>query len=253
MNQFVGLIDVGYLRAEGAKAIRKKQSKVRPQANAMISWMREISCPTHTILKWPTREAPEFLRLYWYDGALDPGENGYTEQKRYLDAVESQEGVQLRLGRLIYRPFHKEQAIKHALKNTATNLGLEEDKVLDQLKKDGWSFEQELQQKGVDSLITLDLVKLATITNISTIVLLAGDEDLTEAVRLAQDQGTKVIVATPNYKSLSKGLRNSADQIAKLDSATTTALLTPNKPYPWKHIQSGVQINLNQDHTSQQA
>lgn len=49
-------------------------------------------------------------------------------------------------------------------------------------------------QKGVDSLIVLDLLKLATAGMLDTIYLLSGDDDLTEGVREAQALGVRVVL-----------------------------------------------------------
>lgn len=49
-------------------------------------------------------------------------------------------------------------------------------------------------QKGVDSLIVLDLLKLATTGMVDTIYLLSGDDDLTEGVREAQALGVRVVL-----------------------------------------------------------
>jgi len=49
-------------------------------------------------------------------------------------------------------------------------------------------------QKGVDSLIVLDLLKLASTRMVDTIYLLSGDDDLTEGVRDAQALGVRVVL-----------------------------------------------------------
>ena len=48
------------------------------------------------------------------------------------------------------------------------------------------------QQKGVDSLIIMDLIELARNHAISEAVLLSGDEDLRVGVQLAQSFGVRV-------------------------------------------------------------
>ena len=49
-------------------------------------------------------------------------------------------------------------------------------------------------QKGVDSLIVLDLLKLAGTRMVDVIYLLSGDDDLTEGVREAQACGVRVVL-----------------------------------------------------------
>ena len=50
------------------------------------------------------------------------------------------------------------------------------------------------QQKGVDALVYRDLMTLAHAHAISDAFILAGDEDVREGVRTAQDQGVRVVV-----------------------------------------------------------
>ena len=50
------------------------------------------------------------------------------------------------------------------------------------------------QQKGVDTLITLDLLTLARERSVATAYLLTGDEDLREAVVAAQSLGVQVVL-----------------------------------------------------------
>ena len=59
-----GFLDIGFLRAEGAKVLGLRPSTVRPNAAAVAEWLRSLS----------ERGLPrlEFLRAYWYDGTFDP-------------------------------------------------------------------------------------------------------------------------------------------------------------------------------------
>ena len=59
-----------------------------------------------------------------------------------------------------------------------------------------WTFRPERRQKGVDTLIALDLVRLAGHSVFDTAVLVSGDRDLAEAVRATQDLGSQVVIAT---------------------------------------------------------
>lgn len=74
------------------------------------------------------------------------------------------------------------------------------------------------QQKGVDLRIGLDMVTLARNNAVDTIVLISGDDDLTEAVEQAQDHGVSVVVlAVPDRNSapngVSRHLRRAADDL----------------------------------------
>ena len=76
------------------------------------------------------------------------------------------------------------------------------------------------QQKGVDALIYRDLMTLARERSIADAFLLAGDEDLVEGVRSAQDLGVRVtvfgITARGGSFNQSRELRFEADEVVTL-------------------------------------
>lgn len=78
------------------------------------------------------------------------------------------------------------------------------------------------QQKGVDALIYRDLMTLARERAISDAFLLAGDEDLREGVKAAQDMGVRVtlvgIAAADGGHNQSRELQYEADVILQLDA-----------------------------------
>ena len=78
------------------------------------------------------------------------------------------------------------------------------------------------QQKGVDTLITLDLLTLARERSIVTAYLLTGDEDLREAVVAAQSLGLQVVLlgVPPRKRSRqSFALINESDEHLVLDES----------------------------------
>ena len=92
-----------------------------------------------------------------------------------------------------------------------------------------WTFYPQRQQKGVDTLIALDMVRLASRSVFSTAVLVSGDRDLAEAVRAAQDFGVRVLIATPTTASVSRELAQIADDILDL-SVDVLARMLPIRP-----------------------
>lgn len=77
------------------------------------------------------------------------------------------------------------------------------------------------QQKGVDALVYRDLMTLAHAHAISDAFILAGDEDVREGVRTAQDQGVRVTVIgidSPIEVNQSRELVFEADEIITLTS-----------------------------------
>lgn len=70
-------------------------------------------------------------------------------------------------------------------------------------------------QKGVDSLIYRDLFTLSQTGRVSDVFLLAGDEDLLEAVHAAQDCGVRahLVGIEPNVSNQAASLRQAADAV----------------------------------------
>jgi uncharacterized LabA/DUF88 family protein len=153
-------------------------------------------------------EGCSLLRVYWYDGAFAPGTNAFGSQKRYLDAIASTPGVQLRLGHIKQYTPGWHEAVRAAIRECGWELA-EFERHFD--------FRPAYEQKGVDTLIVLDIVRLAQRQAYDTGVLVAGDRDLAEAVRVAQDEGRRIILAHPAGGGVSTELRQLADEVHALD------------------------------------
>ena len=93
-----------------------------------------------------------------------------------------------------------------------------------------WTFYPDRQQKGVDTLIALDMVRLAGRSVFSTAVLIAGDRDMAEVVRTVQDFGIRVVVATPNRRSVSDELAQLADYVIDIREGDCRKMLTARRP-----------------------
>jgi len=83
----------------------------------------------------------------------------------------------------------------------------------------------EVRQKGVDTRLTLDLVRLAQRRVYDTALLLAGDRDLAEPVRVAQDEGALVTLAAPLRAGIANELRQLVDLHLKLEADDLQAML----------------------------
>jgi len=213
---------VGFLRGEGAKAIGLRPPAIRPNAAAVVSWFRQLGAG---MLSGET-----FLRAYWYDGAFDPSHRDYAGQRVFFDAIAQTPGIQLRLGHIAEHAPKLERPIRSALRNTARALGLDPEHLLKELENH-WTFRPERQQKGVDTLIALDMVRLAGRAVCSTAVLVSGDRDLAEAVRAAQDFGVRVLVATPSRPSVARQVAQLADEVIDISPEDLRAML-PRRPEP---------------------
>ena len=135
-----------------------------------------------------------FLRIYWYDGAFRPEDRRYHSQRRMFDAIESIPGIQLRLG--------------HLTEND----------------------DKKLQQKGVDTLLTLDLVRLAGRSAYTTAILVVNDGDFSEAIRSAQDFGVRVFIATPNKYKVAVQLKNIADGVITIPKDDLLEMMPEKNP-----------------------
>ena len=219
---YAGFIDAGFLRAEGAKAIGQSPKGVRPDAQAVVGWFRSLA---HNGVLHHT-----FLRAYWYDSAFDPSHSSYVGQRSFFDAIALTPGLQLRLGHIAEGPSPLVQPIRRALESTAVGLGIEPEVLLAQFDRH-WTFRPNRQQKGVDTLIALDMVRLAGRSVCEAMVLVAGDRDFAEVVRASQDFGTRVLVATPKRTSVSREVAQLADEVIDISEDEIGRMLTPRPMY----------------------
>lgn len=153
--------------------------------------------------------------MYWYDGAFAPGDPRHASQRKFFDAIEQTPGVQLRLGHIQELTPKWQYPIKAALKACGVSLATFEEH---------FQFRPEMGQKGVDTRVTLDLVRLAQQDAYDTAILVAGDRDLAEPVRAAQDEGKKVVVAAPSGGGLARELRFLADAVITINKSDLRAM-----------------------------
>lgn len=89
------------------------------------------------------------------------------------------------------------------------------------------------EQKGVDSLIMSDMIKLSRIPHIASAVLMTGDEDLRLGVQHFQEAGQRVylIGITPTHDNQSKLLQQEADQVHAWGLDEITRFLALRQPF----------------------
>lgn len=130
----------------------------------------------------------KFLRLYWYDGAYEASHDQHPAQMKFFHSIERTPGIQLRLGHLVERSGHQ-------------------------------------IQKGVDTLLTLDLVRLAGRSAFSTAILVVNDRDFAGAITAAQDFGVRVLIATPSQQTVAEELTRLADDVIFISKGELTKML----------------------------
>ena len=218
-STYAGFIDAGFLRAEGARALGESPRNVRLDAEAVVAWYKDIAY----------RGSGTFLRAYWYDASFEQGHDHADGQRRFFAALAQTAGIQLRLGRIVeHRPWF-EPGIREALRRTANGLGLDPSSLMEEFDRN-WTFRPERRQKGVDTLVALDLVRLASRRVFDTAVLISGDRDLSEAVRAAQELGSRVVVATPDRYCVARQVIELADIVLEIDEEGLHRILPRRVP-----------------------
>ena len=119
-----------------------------------------------------------YLRTYIYDGLLADSQAGYRVQKEQFDQIGKQPYVRVRLGHQVTRDREGEPVF---------------------------------QQKGVDTLLVLDLLQMARNGVYDTALLITGDRDFEEPVRVVQDEMAKSVVLFTPPRGVSQHLVRVAD------------------------------------------
>ncbi len=84
-----------------------------------------------------------------------------------------------------------------------------------------WDFEQ----KRVDVLFSVDLVRLASKGKLERVILLTGDSDFLPAVSVAKDEGVQVrLLHSPNRKEVHRDLWDAADERIAFDAIFMAAV-----------------------------
>lgn len=126
------------------------------------------------------------VRAYYYNAPLDQTRDRqrYQEQQRFFRSIQRLPYIELRLGRLVYRGGPTEAPY----------------------------------EKGVDVLLTTDMLVHAFRGNYETAILVSGDTDYAAALQAVKDQGKHVEVALFGDPWSSQLLRNVADKTLEIDS-----------------------------------
>jgi len=211
MGSLIGFVDSGYLKAEGARALSSGDAggRVRLDAGRVVEWIRDLA--SSELIDEP------FLRCYWYDGAFDPNDQRSVSQRRYFDAIASTPGLSLRLGHLVERQDRHRAGIERALERFGID-PVEFSRVHDYRRP-------EVTQKGVETLMVTDLLSAAFRSQMSTAVVMAGDRDLAEALRVVQEQGTRVVLAVPESVPVAAEVRHLADELVTIGGTEMATML----------------------------
>ena len=203
-DKLVGFIDSGFLKAEGARALAVTANDLNITPSEVVAWLHSCASRLRAVL----------LRSYWYDASHKNNTAQYAEQRKLFGLIEETAGMQLRLGSLVERPHAWEASVRRVAKE----YNIDPSEFIRRL-----NMKKSYAQKGVDTLLVMDLVRHAQQKTYDYAVLVAGDQDLSEAIRTAQDFGSAVLIAAPKGTHISQELLHLSDEMLWL----TPTILKP--------------------------
>lgn len=127
----------------------------------------------------------ELIRVYYYDAIPEKNDPNYQAQYNKIKSIQYNNDFDIRLGKSIKIKNHKN-------KNS------------------------EYRQKGVDTLIAIDMLTKAYQNHYDIAILIIGDEDVREVVNAVKDTGKKVFGIYFD-KHISNDLEDSFDRRIKLE------------------------------------
>jgi hypothetical protein len=202
--RYAVLIDGGFVK-------RKLGSRAEPTTIAVVTRFLE------RLTAHPMLNALQLHRIYWYDalplqgsavrplrgGRVDFGRTAMAEANReLLSQLCALPYVSVRRGDLVFRGW----------KVRSDRLPEREPTVLIR----GNDIEPNIQQKGVDMRIGLDIAALTLKRHADIIVLVAGDSDFVPAMKFARREGAQLFLVT-----LGHAIRPEMHEHADLDLQIT--------------------------------
>jgi uncharacterized LabA/DUF88 family protein len=194
---------------DGGFFVRKLQQKLkaRPTIEDVVLGIQEIQ--NHKMF-----EGFDLLRIYYYDARPASGKlknpisrketdlaqtEVFKRNQSFLDALELKPNIALRLG----------EVSANGWKLTRTAL---EDDTLPTRKLTSDDFGMDLEQKGVDLRIGLDIARLSIGRLVHSLLVVTGDSDMVPAFKFARREGVRVILSHMGH-GIKRELRAHADLI----------------------------------------
>lgn len=200
-HRFAILVDGGFF----TRKLYNKLGKRRPKVEDVVE---EI----HRIRTDPLLSNYELLRTYYYDAYPATGKLThpitkeetnladtpvFSKNKAFFQKLELQPEISLRAGELSPRGFK------------LAHWALQDETLPDrQLKKEDFVFD--IEQKGVDLRIGLDIARLSLRQLVRTIVVVTGDSDFIPAFKFARREGVRIILARMGH-SVKRDLKAHTD------------------------------------------
>ncbi|MCU0912264.1 MAG: NYN domain-containing protein [Rhodobacteraceae bacterium] len=184
-HRFSVLIDGGFF-------VRKLQGVIKKRPDAS-----DVASAIDALVGHGLFNGYELLRVYYYDarpatGRLRNPISGqdtvlsdtevYRRNQSFLDALELRRDVALRLGETSPNGWKlKHEALK--------------DPELGRRPLQADDLVMDIEQKGVDLRIGLDIARLSLKQLVQTIVVVTGDSDLVPAFKFARREGVRVVLS----------------------------------------------------------
>ena len=212
MSDYVVFLDAANLCKRGQKELGWEGENVRINAEKFVQFskkLKEIGANTEI---W---ENATFSGVYWYDGAFPPGHAMYQKQRRAFAAIAATNGVTVRTGKVVERPYPGRARTRDTLRETLRFFRLDEEPILEKFDE-LWELYPVRQQKGVDTLIISDMLMGAVDQEFNTVVLVSGDSDLADPFRTVKSLGCKTVLVVPAETGLAPELKRIADETIRI-------------------------------------
>ncbi len=174
----------------------------------------DVEALSNAVRSHPCVSGQTLLRIYFYHarpatGVLTNPLNGekidlskteaFRQNESLLDTLELRPDYALRLGELSIHEWKLgERALKSLLKKQRQIAA--EDLVMN------------IEQKGIDLRIGLDIARLALTQSVQSIIVITGDSDLIPAFKFARREGLRVFLCHFNH-GIKRDLKAHADQV----------------------------------------
>lgn len=210
------LVDGGFYRRRAQACLGEKTAQER--ADELLTY-----CHRH--LTRIAQEHNELYRIFYYDcppmekkvyhpllqKTVDFGKTDlYTWTIDFFEALRKKRKVALRLGKLSDEQAHfniRPQVFRKILSGTKTASDLTES-----------DFILNVDQKGVDIKIGIDIASLSYKKQVERIILISGDSDFVPAAKLARREGIDFIL-DPLYNHIKPDLYEHIDGLFTCDAA----------------------------------
>lgn len=210
------LVDGGFYRKVAQRQIGKVTPEVR--ASELFSY-----CRKHYDGYEREFDKADLYRIFYYDcppigkqvyhpllkRAVDfKKTDSYKWMNDFLEELKKKRKVALRLGNL------QEEFARYSLKPEILKKILNSSRNLESLTEDDFIFE--VNQKGVDMKIGVDIASLSYKKQVDKIVLIAGDSDFVPAAKLARREGIDFVL-DPLYMNIKPDLFEHIDGLITKD------------------------------------